>query len=108
MFLGMSRIEKKLCALALVFVIVYLGAVVLTIHSRIEKKDESTKIESASAAPDEGHIMLAELFLPMMILFTVTVCFIIAKKRREKARRLLDVSTRVPQTNPDISYPDRA
>jgi len=88
----MSRIEKRLCVLALVFVIVYLGAVALTIHSRIEKKGDITKIESAGAAPDEGHIMLAELFLPMMILFTVTVCFIIVKKKRDKARRLLDDS----------------
>ena len=88
----MSRIEKRLCVLALVFVIVYLGAVALTIQTRIERKDEPTKIESAGAAPDQGHLMLAELFLPMLILFTVTVCFIIVKKKRDKAKRLLDVS----------------
>ena len=86
----MSRIEKRLCILALVFVIVYLGAVALTIHTGIERKAEPTKIESAGASPDEGHIMLAELFLPMLILFTVTVCFIIVKKKRDKAIRLLD------------------
>ena len=89
----MSRFEKKLCIAALVFVMVYLGAVALTIHSRIEKKDDTTRIESAGASPDEGHLMLAELFLPMLILFTVTVCFIIVKKKRDKTRRLLDHST---------------
>ena len=99
----MSRIEKRLCVLALVFVIVYLGAVALTIHTRIEKKDEITRLESAGAAPGEGRLMLAELFLPMMILFTVTVCFLIVKKKREKARKLLDVPKKAPQVTPDIS-----
>ena len=99
----MSRIEKRLCVLALVFVIIYLGAVALSIHLRVEKKDVPMKIESASAAPDEGHLMLAELFLPMLILFTVTVCFIIVKKKRDKARRLLDVSKKASQITPDIS-----
>ena len=99
----MSRIEKRLCILALVFVVVYLGAVALTIHTRIERKDEPTKIESAGAAPGEGHIMLAELLLPMLILFTVTVCFIIVKKKRDKARRLLDVPRKAPKVTPDIS-----
>ena len=98
----MSRIEKRLCAVALVFVIVYLGAAVLTIQSRIEKKDEVARIESAGAAPDEGHLMMAELFLPMLILFTVTVCFIIVKKKRDKVRRLLDVPRKAPKVTPDI------
>ena len=101
----MSRIEKRLCVAALVFVIIYIGAVALTIHSRIEKKEVATKIESAGAAPGEGHIMLAELFLPMLILFTVTICFIIVKKKRDKARRLLDVSKKEPQTASDMHSP---
>ena len=91
-----------MCVLALVFVIVYLGAVVLTINTRIEKKDETTRIESAGAAPGEGHLMLAELFLPMMILFTVTICFLIVKKKREKANKLLDVPKTAPRVIPDI------
>ena len=102
----MSRIEKRLCVLALVFVIVYLGAAALTIYSRIEKKNEITRIESAGAAPDEGHLMMAELFLPMMILFTVTVCFIIVKKKREKTRQLLDASTDEPPIIQEISTPE--
>jgi hypothetical protein len=47
--------------------------------------------------------MLAELLLPMLILFTVTVCFIIVKKKRDKARRLLDVPRKAPKVTPDIS-----
>jgi hypothetical protein len=34
--------------------------------------------------------MLAELFLPMLILFTIAVCFIIVKRKRDKARQLLE------------------
>ena len=102
----MSRIEKRLCAVALVFVIVYLGAAVLTIQSRIEKKDEVARIESAGAAPDEGHLMMAELFLPMLILFTVTVCFIIVKKKREKTRQLLDRPNDEPPIIQEISAPE--
>ena len=102
----MNRIEKRLCALALVFVIVYLGAAALTIHSRIEKKDEVTRIESAGVTPDEGHLMIAELFLPMMILFTVTVCFIIVKRKREKTRQLLDASKDEPPIIQESSAPE--
>ena len=102
----MSRTEKRLCAVALVFVVVYLGAAALTIHSRIEKKNEITRIESAGAAPDEGHLMMAELFLPMLILLTVTVCFIIVKKKREKTRQLLDRSKDEPPIIQEISAPE--
>jgi len=98
----MSRIEKRLCVAALVFVIIYIGAVALTIHSRIEKKDVSTKIESAGAAPGESHLMLAELLLPMLILLTVTICFIIVKKKMDKTRRILDVPDKGPQIGQDI------
>jgi len=88
----MSRLEKKLCALAIVFVAIYISAVVATIHLRVRGSDEITKLESAQAAPGEGHLMLAELFLPMLILFTITICFIIIKKKRDRARMLLDQS----------------
>jgi len=98
----MSRIEKRLCVLALVFVIIYLGAVALSIQSRIEKKDDAIKIESAGAAPGEEHLMLAELLLPMLILLTVTICFIIVKKKREKARKFLDSSKASSQSIPSF------
>jgi len=104
----MRPIEKKLCVLALVFVTVYLGAVALTIHSRIVKKEIATRLESAGPSPEEGHLMLAELLLPMLILLTVTISFIIVKKRREKARQLLDESKQASETDPDILYPDRS
>lgn len=86
----MSKLEKKLCVFAIVFVVIYIGAVILTIQSRVAQKHDTARIESARSAPGEGHLMMAELFPPMLILFTVTVCFIVVKKKREKARRLLE------------------
>ena len=81
----MSRFEKRLCVFAILFVAVYLGAIVLTIHTRVVTKEKITRIESVGPVEGEGQMMLAELFLPMLILLTVTVCFIIVRKRRAKA-----------------------
>ncbi|MBW1838126.1 MAG: hypothetical protein JRF71_06600 [Deltaproteobacteria bacterium] len=88
--MGMSKIEKRLSIFAILFVVIYIGAVVLTIHSRVNKEDRLTRIESAEPAPGEGHLMLAELFLPMLLLLTITVCFLIVKKKRSKAELALE------------------
>jgi hypothetical protein len=88
----MSKFEKKLCVLALVFVAVYLGAAALTIHSRINKEDRIERIESFEMTPGERQLLLAELFLPVIILFTLTVCFIVVRKQRAKKLMQLDES----------------
>ena len=88
--MSMSKIEKRLSIFAILFVVIYIGAVVLTIHSRVNKEDRLTRIESAEPAPGEGHLMLAELFLPMLLLLTITVCFLIVKKKRSKAELALE------------------
>ncbi len=88
--MGMSKIEKRLSIFAILFVVIYIGAVVLTIHSRVNKEERITRIESAEPAPGEGHLMLAELFLPMLLLLTITVCFLIVKKKRSKAELALE------------------
>ena len=80
----MSKFEKRLCIFALVFVAVYLGAAVLTIHSRIAKEERIERIESVEMTPGERQLLLAELFLPAMILLTLTVCFIVVRKQRAK------------------------
>ena len=80
----MSKFEKRLCIVAIVFVAVYMGAVVLTIHSRVSQEDKIERIESPGLAPAEGRLMMVELFLPMLILFTLTICFIIVRKQRAK------------------------
>ena len=87
----MSKFEKKLCVFAIVFVIIYLGAAGLTIRARISEKDSETRLESAKPEPgEEGQLMLAELFLPMMILLTITVSFIVVRKKRAKDILVLD------------------
>jgi NADH:ubiquinone oxidoreductase subunit 6 (subunit J) len=86
----MTKFEKRLCVFAIVFVAVYIGAVALTLHSRISSEDKITRFESARPDPAEGQMMLAELLLPMLIFLTVTVCFIIVKKKRAQKRLALE------------------
>ena len=80
----MRKFEKKLVVFAILFVLVYLLAAGLTIHSRISRPDRTVTIESTGPQPGESQMMLAELFLPMLILLTIAVCFFIAKKKRSK------------------------
>ena len=92
----MSKLEKKIILFAILFVTVYIGAIVMTIKSRTEVVDTATRIESAvPVAEEEARLMLAELLLPMGVLFTLAVCFIIAKKKRVKTYgRLEDADDR--------------
>ena len=88
----MNKFEKRLCIFAIIFVAIYIGAVVLTIHSRMREVEKITKIEALEPGQGEGQMMLAELLLPMSIFFTLTVCYIIVKKRRSKAILSLEES----------------
>lgn len=88
----MNKFEKRVCIIAIIFVAVYIAAITITLHSRVSHKDKITRIESTGPAPGEEHLMLAELLLPMLILLTITVCFIIVKKKREKDRLIFDES----------------
>lgn len=81
----MTKFEKRLCIFAIIFVTIYLGTIVITINSRVRNEKRITQIESVEAAPGEGQIMLAELLLPMLIFLSLTICFIIVKKKRTKA-----------------------
>ena len=88
----MSKFEKRLCIFAIVFVAFYIGAIALTIHSRVSNKEKITRIESAGPGQGEEDIILAELLLPMLIFLTVTVCFILVRKKRDKAVLALEES----------------
>lgn len=81
----MSKFEKRLCIVAIVFVAIYIGAIAMTIHTRVSNEKKVTRIESVEPAPGERQMMLAELLPPMLVLFMITVCFIIVKKKRAKA-----------------------
>jgi hypothetical protein len=88
--LPMSRLEKRLIAGALVFVVIYLGAAALTIHNRMTADREEARIESAEPLREERHLMMAELLLPMLILFTVAFSYLLLKKKREKVAARMD------------------
>ena len=89
-YLVMSKFEIRLCIFAIVFVVIYIGAIALTINSRVSTEEKITRIESEAPAPGEGQMMLAELLLPMLILLTITICFIIVKKKRAKMALMLE------------------
>ena len=96
----MTKFEKRLCIFALVFVVVYLGAAAVTIHSRISNHERVERIGAAQVTPAQGHLLMAELFLPMVILLTLTICFIIIRKQRAKKLQQLD--------EPDEKFDDAA
>jgi len=86
----LSKIEKRLCVLAVVFVIIYLGAAALTLHSRsIEKEDAQLKFESVAPAKAEGRLAMVELFLPMLVLLVITISYAIVKRKR--ARQIVEL-----------------
>ena len=86
----MTKFEKRLCIFALIFVAIYLGAAVITINYRINKVDRVERIESVELTAAEGQLLIAELFLPVMILLTLTISYIVVRKTRAKKRLLLD------------------
>ena len=88
----MTKFEKRLVIFALIFVVIYLGAAVVTISTRINEKDRVERLESTKISPAEGKLLMAELFLPMAILLTLAVCFMVVRKQRAKKRLQLDES----------------
>src|SRR5210317_2382002 len=86
----MSKFEKRLIVAALLFVAIYLGAAAITIHTRTTKVDKIDRLESPGLTPAEGQLLIAELFLPFMILLTLSICFIIVRKQRVKKLREME------------------
>ena len=85
-----GKIEKRLSLLVICFVIIYLVAAGLTVHTRISKVDRTVRIEGTGPPPGESEMMIAELFLPMLIVLTVAICFVVVRKRRAAALEALD------------------
>ena len=88
--MALSRFEKKLSIVALVFVVIYLGAAALTIQSNYSEDDAIPQLESPDLTPAEGRLMMVELFLPMLIVLVLTVCFIVVRITRAKRYEKLD------------------
>ena len=89
----LNKIEKRLCVAAIVFVVIYLGAAALTLHNRYNDKEEAQmKIESVVATKAESRLAMVELFLPMLVLLTLTISYVIVKKKRSRQIVSLDES----------------
>jgi cytochrome bd-type quinol oxidase subunit 2 len=86
----LGKMEKRLSVLAICFVIIYLVAAGLTVHSRISKADRTVRIEGTGPQPGESEMMMAQLFLPMLIVLTVAVCFVVVRRRRGAALDALE------------------
>jgi hypothetical protein len=86
----MTKLQKWLGIGSIVFVIVYLGAAVITIQSRIDTKQQPAAIEAARDIEQERHLLLPELLLPMGILLALSVSYLIVKRRNAKAYQRLD------------------
>jgi hypothetical protein len=87
----MTKLEKRLCVLAIAFVMVYLGAAAMTLHNRsIDDKAAALRIESTLPTKSESRLAMAELFLPMVVLLTLSVAYIVVKKKRAGQRAALD------------------
>ena len=80
----MNKFEKKVFIAALIFVIIYVGAIILSINSKTDKKVVTTKIESVQIKAEERTFVLAELLLPVVIIFIMAICFILIKKKNAR------------------------
>ena len=102
----LSKIEKRLCVLAVVFVVIYLGAAALTLHSRSGEKEETQqKFESVAPAKAEGRLAMVELFLPMLVLLTIAISYAIVKKKRVRQIVALEKSEDEPEN--EIEEPEQ-
>ena len=86
----MHKIEKRLIIAALLFVMIYIGAIVLTIHSRTSPGPAEIRIESAELDVATRHVILAEVLPPILVLLTLAICFVILKKKEQRARERMD------------------
>ena len=85
-----KKLQRWLGIAAILFVLVYMGAVFLTVQSRLHDEARPTVIESARATEQERHLMLPELLLPMGILLTLAGCYLFVRRRNQKAYQRLD------------------
>jgi len=85
-----KKLQRWLGIGAILFVIIYMGAVVLTVQSRMRDDERPTVIESAKAREQERHLMLPELLLPMGILLALAGSYLVVRRRNQKIYEQLD------------------
>ena len=85
-----KKLQRWLGIGAILFVLVYIGAAVFTVQSRIRQGERPLVIESTRAVEQERHLLLPELLLPMGILLTLAASYLIVRHRNQKTYRHLD------------------
>ena len=89
----LSKTEKRLALIAIVFVAIYLGAAALTLYNRSDQREQAPpQIETARPQKAESRLALVELFPPMMVLLTLTIAFLVVKKKRTRQMVALEDS----------------
>jgi len=95
----MRKFERRICIFVIIFVSLYIGAIIITIHKRVNTETRIERIESPAPGPGEGMLLMAELLPPMLLLLVITVCFIIV--RRKRAMTLARLQEEEHQNPPD-------
>ena len=85
-----KKLQRWIGISAILFVFVYIGAMVVTVRSRIRDDARPAVIESARAMEQERHLALPELLLPMGILLTLAGSYLIVRRRNQKTYQRLD------------------
>ncbi len=98
----MSKFELRLSIAAIIFVLVYLAAAGLTIHSRMARVERPARIEATGPPPGHSEMMMVELLLPMLIVLTVAGCFVAVRRRRARALEAMDEDTEPDEEPPAL------
>lgn len=101
----MSKLEKRLILFAIIFVVIYLGAAVLTLYHRFGPVETAPlRYESEVPTPAEGRLGMAELLLPMLVLLALAVAYAVVKKKRAAQLAKLEASeNEMPDTARAVS-----
>ncbi|MBW1890411.1 MAG: hypothetical protein JRI93_07800 [Deltaproteobacteria bacterium] len=86
----MNKLQKWLGIGTIIFVLFYLGAIVITVQSRIKERERVAMLASSRPIEAERHLILPELLLPMGILLTLAASYLIVKRRNAKNYERLD------------------
>lgn len=85
-----NKLQKWLGIGTIIFVAIYLGAIIITITSKTEVEDRPAVIEAAREYEQEKHLILPELLLPMGIMLSLALSYLIIRRRNIKKYDRLD------------------
>lgn len=93
----MNKLEKRLIICAIVFVVIYLGAAVVTLHNRFGGAETAPlRYESEVPTRAEGRLGMAQLLAPMLVLLTLAAAYAVVKKKRAAQMAQLEESEDEP------------